>query len=300
MSIQAYKKQVKLLLSILPEVAKEDCFALHGGTAINLFVRDMPRLSVDIDLTYIPIEDRPTTITNINAALLRIKANAEALLPAINIQHKAEICKLLIRHYRTEIKLEVNMVGRGLIDAPRNMPLCEHAEEEFEAFAEIPVVPLGQLYGGKICAALDRQHPRDLFDIKYLLANEGVTEDIKRGFLYCLLSSDRPIHEVINPNFQDQRETMENQFAGMTAEKFDYADFEATRKQLVEAIQASLTDGDKNFLLSVAALQPDWSYFDLSEFPAVRWKLQNLNKLRSSNLGKFEAQLECLRTTLYS
>jgi hypothetical protein len=53
----AYKKQVALLLSVLPEVGKEECFALHGGTAINLFVREMPRLSVDIDLTYVPIED---------------------------------------------------------------------------------------------------------------------------------------------------------------------------------------------------------------------------------------------------
>lgn len=51
---EAYKKQVSLLLDVLPEVAKENCFALHGGTAINLFVRSMPRLSVDIDLTYVP------------------------------------------------------------------------------------------------------------------------------------------------------------------------------------------------------------------------------------------------------
>lgn len=58
MAEQSYKQQVSLLLSVLPEVAKESCFALHGGTAINLFVRDMPRLSVDIDLTYLPLEDR--------------------------------------------------------------------------------------------------------------------------------------------------------------------------------------------------------------------------------------------------
>ena len=52
---EAYTKQVKLLLDVLPEVAREEHFALHGGTAINLFVRDMPRLSVDIDLTYVLI-----------------------------------------------------------------------------------------------------------------------------------------------------------------------------------------------------------------------------------------------------
>lgn len=62
-----YKKQVELLLKTLPEVAKETCFALHGGTAINLFIRNMPRLSVDIDLTYLPIEGYETSRTNINA-----------------------------------------------------------------------------------------------------------------------------------------------------------------------------------------------------------------------------------------
>lgn len=57
-----YKNQVALLLSILPEVAKEKDLAVHGGTAINLFVRNMPRLSVDIDLTYIPVRDRTTSL----------------------------------------------------------------------------------------------------------------------------------------------------------------------------------------------------------------------------------------------
>lgn len=71
---EAYKKQVSLLLDILPEVAKEDVFALHGGTAINLFCLNMPRLSVDIDLTYIPAsEDRDRDLQNIRSALENIK-----------------------------------------------------------------------------------------------------------------------------------------------------------------------------------------------------------------------------------
>jgi hypothetical protein len=54
-----FTEQVRLLVALLPSVAKQTCFALKGGTAINLFLRDMPRLSVDIDLTYLPVEDRP-------------------------------------------------------------------------------------------------------------------------------------------------------------------------------------------------------------------------------------------------
>ena len=61
-------RQVNLLIRLLPFIAQEDCFALKGGTAINLFVRDLPRLSVDIDLVYLPIEERAQTMKRIDAA----------------------------------------------------------------------------------------------------------------------------------------------------------------------------------------------------------------------------------------
>lgn len=169
-----YKRQVDLLLQVLPEVAKEDCFALHGGTAINLFVREMPRLSVDIDLTYIPIEDRQTSLENISTALIRIKGNIEKAIPKASIIHQSADSKLQISNQEAQIKIEVNPINRGILNAPEKWILCDRAQEEFDAFCEVPVVPFSQLYGGKICAALDRQHPRDLFDVKLLLENEGL------------------------------------------------------------------------------------------------------------------------------
>src|SRR5580658_4880150 len=105
-----YKKQVALLLSVMPEVAKEKCFALHGGTAINLFVRNMPRLSVDIDLTYLPIEDRDLSILHVDKALERIKANIEKVIPKARVMHREGIGKLQISAQSVEIKLEVNLV----------------------------------------------------------------------------------------------------------------------------------------------------------------------------------------------
>ncbi|WP_299374313.1 nucleotidyl transferase AbiEii/AbiGii toxin family protein, partial [uncultured Kiloniella sp.] len=231
-----YKDQVRLLLSVLPDVAKEQCFALHGGTAINLFIRNMPRLSVDIDLTYCPIEDRSTTLQSIDEALERIQRYVEATLKGARVRHQNETRKLLISHDGAEVKLEVNTVSRGLLSDPIKRPLCEKTQAEFDAFALTPIVPLGQLYGGKICAAMDRQHPRDLFDIKYLLENEGITDEIRKGFLFCLLCSDRPINEVISPNFQDQRQAMDNQFKGMSLESFSYEDFERTRETLIETV----------------------------------------------------------------
>ena len=69
---EMYRRQAALLVRTIPLVDEERCFALKGGTAINLFVRDMPRLSVDIDLTYLPIADRTTSLMEIDAAMRRI------------------------------------------------------------------------------------------------------------------------------------------------------------------------------------------------------------------------------------
>jgi len=200
-----YRKQVGLLLDVLPEVAKEECFALHGGTAINLFVRNMPRLSVDIDLTYTEIAERQPTLAAINEALVRIKERIESLRPSIRVQHKSEICKLQVDERGVIIKVELNMVGRGVLGGITKVELCSAAQEQFDAFCSVSMVPLGQLYGGKLCAALDRQHPRDLFDVKLLLENEGFNQEIKEGLIYGLLSGGRPTHEMLAPNLIDQR-----------------------------------------------------------------------------------------------
>ena len=293
-----YKNQVALLLQVLPEVAKEKCFALHGGTAINLFIRDMPRLSVDIDLTYIPIEDRDTSFQKIIAALNSIKVNLEKILPKAKITLKEKVLKLQITTGKAQIKLEVSQINRGILEELVELPLCDKAQEEFDAFCAITVVSMGQLYGGKICAALDRQHPRDLFDIKDLLENEGFTDDIKRGFMLLLLSSNRPLNEMLQPNLIDQRETMVNQFDGMSSKNFSYEDFEKTREILIDTIRQSLTAKDKEFLISFSNLTPDWSIYDFERFPAVQWKLQNLTKLKANNLEKFNTFHSALKKLL--
>jgi len=293
-----YRQQVSLLLSVLPEVAKERCFALHGRTAINLFIRNMPRLSVDIDLTYLPIEDRETSLKNIAEALQLIKANIERVVSGARITPRFNAGKLQISANGVDIKIEVNLVNRGSLKEPMELTLCEKTQASFDAFCIMPIMPMGQLFGGKIVAALDRQHPRDLFDVKYLLDTEGFTEEIKEGFLLCLLCSDRPIHEVIKPNFQDQSAAQANQFSGMTDEAFGYEDFEATRTRLVETVNAALTEKDKVFLLSFKDLNPDWSIYDFQRFPSIIWKLQNLQKLKSNNPDKHKEQFEKLKEKL--
>jgi predicted nucleotidyltransferase component of viral defense system len=296
--METYKHQVALLLKVLPEVAKEDCFALHGGTAINLFVRNMPRLSVDIDLTYIPLEDRAASFEHINTALQNIKERIHKVDNTIKVVPQLDKLKLQIQDAKALIKIEVNQGIRGLISTIETKELCEKAEEQFDVFCMVPCVPLHQLYGGKICAALDRQHPRDLFDVKYLLENEGFTEEIKKGFLFCLLSSKRPIIEMLFPSLINQEQAYNNQFVGMTKEAFSYADFESTRVHMIETIHHSLTVEDRLFIVNFENATPEWSNYNFAEFPAVKWKLQNVEKLKLSNPEKHKKGIEELKNKL--
>ena len=210
MSNNNYQKQVALLIRVIPEIALDPRFALHGGTAINLFHRDMPRLSVDIDLTYIPIEERTTSFNNITQALMKIKASIEKRLQGSRVEHKVETHKLLVSHNDAMIKIEVSQIVRGVLAPVEEKILCEKAQIMFDSFSTINVVPKGQLYGGKVCAAMDRQHPRDIFDIKLMFQNEGFNREIKEGFLFRLLSSDRSIQDILFPNLRDHRLAMSN------------------------------------------------------------------------------------------
>lgn len=293
-----YEKQVELLLQILPEVAKVEIFALHGGTCINLFVRDMLRLSVDIDLTYIPIEDRSTSLSKILEGLNIIADKIRKIIPDAIIDVKEQEFKLIVSVKNVVVKVEVSVMNRGLLGSAENRTLCAKAQETFEAFCEISSVSIGQLYGGKICAALDRQHPRDLFDVKYLLQNEGFSKEIKEGFLLMLLCSERPINEMLNPHLLDQKMAFENQFEGMASEDFSYEDYEKTRIKLIEVINQELTQEDKKFLLSFKNLTPDWSIYPFSEFPGVKWKQLNLNKLKNNNPKKHKQLFDKLKEVL--
>src|SRR5690606_3951050 len=161
--------KVSLWLRVLPEVAEEKSFALYGGTAINLFIMNMLRLSLQVDLTYLSIKSTDTLLTHIVDDLIRITSRFDDAIAEHYIPLQAKILKLLISTPKAQTEFEVNQASRGIMDDTKEMVLCEKAQDEYAAFCVIDVVTLGQLYGGKICAAMHRQHPRDLFDIKYLM-----------------------------------------------------------------------------------------------------------------------------------
>lgn len=290
-----YRKQVALLLRIMPSVYQIREFAVHGGTAINLFYKNMPRYSVDIDITYIPIQDRQTSINDINARLEEIKKSIEKVIPGVVVTHKPEILKLLCRLTDASVKIEVNGTKRGIIGQTMDMPLCEKAKQEFSMACKARIVSIGQLYGGKITAALSRQHPRDLFDCKFM--NISSFSEIKDGFMLCLLGSDKPIVESLWPGEVDQTSALARQFEGMSDIPFSYDDYKQTRTELIKMVQDGLTAQDKEFLLSFEAGAPKWglcSAGDLSSFPAVQWKMLNIRKLGLSNPNKLEQNVQKL------
>ena len=291
-----YKERVQLLLRFIPIIAKTDCLAIHGGTAINLFIQNLFRYSVDIDLTYIPIQPRDETLATIKSCLAGIKEKIKISIPGITIQDKPN--KLICTYHGAFVKIEVNDVKRGVIGDPVTMPLCKAAQDAFGVFCEARLVPLSQIYGGKISAALDRQHPRDLFDIKYMFEYIKDFEEIRYGFMYCLLGCDRPILELLSPNLIDQRDAMEKQFVGMTNIPFLYEEYECVRNMLVKYINSNLSERDKHFLIGFEAGEPDWNNSDYSVFrnhPSVKWKLININKLKNSNPQKQDQGLNKLK-----
>ena len=305
MILQAYKAQVDLLLQVLPNIAKKETFALKGGTAINLFVRDMPRLSVDIDLTYLPLDSRTSALNNIQDGLKRIKTNLEKNITGIKVQtvslNKGTDVKLNCQRNNAQIKIEVNTIKRGNVFPTQLLQVADSVQNEFEKFAAAQIVSMTELYVRKICAAIDRQHPRDIFDVKLLLENEGLTDDIWQGFKIGLISHYKPINELLSPILKDHRPAFNNQFSGMTSIPFTYEDYIYTREQLVKTIKEKLTEKDKKFLVSFEQGEPDWSLFPipvLKVLPAVNWKLLNIEKFKKENPKKHLQMIENLKATL--
>jgi len=300
---QTYLDTARLLTQVAPLVLADDTFALKGGTAINLFVRDMPRLSVDLDLVF-PDHTLPRdqALARINAAIRQAaeRLNRHGFQTHTPAAAENET-KLLVRRGRIEVKVEVNFVMRGTVRPVRRAGLTPAARNALLADLEIPVVAPEDVYGGKLVAALDRQHPRDLFDVMQLFAHEGITPGIRRAFVVYLACGNRPVHEVLFPPLRDIRYDYAHNFQGMTAEPAPLAALLAARERMVHEIQQGLDDHERRFLLSLVAGTPEWPLLGiahLEHLPAIRWKLHNLAQLQKTNPKKFAEQADTLAARL--
>jgi predicted nucleotidyltransferase component of viral defense system len=295
-----YMATARLLTEIAPIVFESGFFALKGGTAINLFLRNMPRLSVDLDLVFtdhrIPREEALAAIDRSLRA-----ARARLVKRGFNVRDAsaAEMgeTKLLVRRDEMTVKVEVNTVIRGTVHPPRTVALNAAASEALMADLELPLLSAEDIYGGKLVAAMDRQHPRDLFDVMELFTHEGITPAIRRAFVVYLASHNRTIHEVLFPATKDIRLSYEGSFVGMTTHPVKFEMLLEARDRLFRELPPALDANEREFLRTLVRARPNWSLMDiphLQELPAIRWRLQNLEHLSRSEPDRFRALADAL------
>jgi hypothetical protein len=275
-----YFKQVQLLVSIIPFVARQTIFGLKGGTAINLFIRDLPRLSVDIDLVYLPSNERAEALREIHSGLERI-ANDITSSGIASVTQNFESAKLQISNGKAQVKVEVSLMMREIL-LPVNQMTISNTIQQHIGSAEIQLLDFYEIFAGKLCAALDRQHPRDLFDVKMLLENEGITPELMDVFVIYLICSSRPISELLDPRIKDIKDIFSNHFEGMTTESVSCEGLEYARSLMISQLKENLTETQKQFLFTFKKGDVKWSdsaFPKAEHLPAIRYKVYNLNRM---------------------
>lgn len=301
---RAYLEAVRLLLKVAPYIFELDAFALKGGTAINLFLKDLPRLSADLDLVFRDHRlGRLEALSVIRKAFsaLRERLSKIGLICEQGRSREGDEVKLFMTEGQTRIKIEVNYVFRGTVFPVEEKRLTPVAEKLFFTEITAPVLSTDELYGSKLVAAMDRQHPRDFFDVSCLYKTGGLTSRMIECFVCYLAGHNRPIHEVLFPNPSQLKTAFLNEFQGMTREIVGLETLECARQRLFPELPSALSADQSNFLLSLAKAEPKWDLMQcdyLRELPAIQWRLQNLEKLKRTNRLKFEQQANLLGTHL--
>ncbi|WP_431259262.1 nucleotidyl transferase AbiEii/AbiGii toxin family protein [Roseateles chitinivorans] len=249
-----YVDTVRLLLDILPKVFASGRFAMKGGTAINLFVQDMPRLSVDIDLVWVdPTPDREADLAGITGELSRmaVELGRQGLHVQWSKRVDGEEVRLLAARRTTRVKVEANAVFRGTLLPIRILPLTATAAEVFDRDLAVPALAVEELYGSKLVAAMDRQHPRDLFDVIGMWRQLGWNVRVIDCFVGYLVGHNRPVHEVLFAAPRSLQLSYGNEFRGMTRTSVSQSELESVQRQLLAELPQQLTNAHREFLASL-------------------------------------------------
>ncbi len=271
---KTYADTVRLLLAVAPTVFENEIFAMKGGTAINLFVRDMPRLSVDIDVVYTPWQvAREEALQAIHSELAAIAGRVDALGLTSRLIKGKDLgeTKMVVENDSDQVKVEVNVVFRGTVLPVERLPISPRTRDLFAVEFKLPVLATDELYAGKLVAALDRQHPRDLFDVWQLFETGGFTDRMVECFVIYLAGHNRPTHEVLFGNDKGIAGDYNSSFVGMTETECPLETLLETRQRLRNELPARLTKSQRNFLAGLADAEPDWSllqYPHANELPA--------------------------------
>jgi len=293
-----YEGQVRLLLQCLPLLRSRLDFALKGGTAINLFVEQMPRVSVDIDLTYLPLKPWTESLSAIQEGLQGLQHEITQRVPDATVEQQCsggQVVRLRVVGPEASIKIEPNLIFRGSVYPPEENDLCAKAKHYFQAAVRVQTLSVADLYAGKLCAALDRQHPRDLYDIHLLLQGVGITLRIRRAFVIYLAGHNRPMNELLRPRLKDIRAAYDEQFVGMTDHEISLDELAVVQAELPTLVREALDDDERAFLISLKRGAPEWSRLGIehiAQLPALQWKLLNIRRMEKEKhqeaLGKLE------------
>ena len=298
-----YEAQVRLLLQCLPLLRGHSDFALKGGTAINLFVESMPRVSVDIDLTYLPLKPRTETLATIDAGLRDLKQEMAQRIPDVTVEEQrssGRVIRLQVAGPEPSIKIEPNLIFRGSVYPPEEKDLCDKAQQRFQVAVRVQTLNVADLYGGKLCAALDRQHPRDLYDVALLLNDRGITPDICRAFVVYLAGHNRPMSELLQPRLKDVAAVYDEQFVGMTDHEVSLDEFAAVQAELPSLLRHALDDDERAFLISLKRGTPEWNRLGIehiAQLPALQWKLLNIRRMEKGRHQEALRKLEEILST---
>jgi predicted nucleotidyltransferase component of viral defense system len=291
---------VRLLLAIAPAVFASGRFAMKGGTALNLFVQEMPRLSVDIDLVF--VDHRPDRQDALQAIAEELATAQAALTRKGYRAHspanaEGDDVKLVVSNEAAQVKVEVNFVFRGTALPVETRSLVATAQDLFTTDLAVPVLATAELYGSKLVAAMDRQHPRDIFDVMHMLDRFGWQQSFVDCFVAYLAGHNRPVHEVLFPKTKPLELAFTNEFAGMTRDTVALNTLAQTQVRLLQELPQQLTRAHRDFLLSLVQGDPAWDLMPmrhLRALPALEWKLMNLARLKKSSAKRFEAQHQLL------
>jgi predicted nucleotidyltransferase component of viral defense system len=293
-----YENQVKLLLDVISYIDWDKCFALKGGTAINLFYEDMPRVSVDLDLVFLPVKSREDSFSemkreldNLNNKLTRIGFKVKSICKS----RENPIGKFKISNPVATIKLEPNTVLRGAVLPTELKSLCPKAQNAFSKNVSVRCLAYKELYAGKLHALVDRQHPRDIFDMIQFNKKGHSIKSIMDIFIAYVLQGNRPFSELLDPNSIDIKGLYQHSFAGMTEGEIEFKELLKYRERVFNEIKSNLTHNHRKIILSFMEKKPDFDplpFKNLSSLPAIKWKLENIHnmseKKRILELSKLE------------
>ncbi|MDH6147244.1 hypothetical protein OKW46_001166 [Paraburkholderia sp. WSM4179] len=192
--------------------------------------------------------------------------------------------KLTVASADTQIKVEVNYVFRGTQTPTIMRTVVPRAQHMFRVDFEVPTLADAELYGSKLIAALDRQHPRDIFDVQRMHDTYGLRGDFVAAFVGYLAGHNRPVHEVLFAKPHSLAHEYEAGFVGMTVDEVSLEQLEAVQARLHHDLPRALTPKHRKFLLSLVSLEPDWAlmpYDHLRDMSAIRWNLEKLRKVRT-------------------